>query len=377
MQTALAVPSTNSVLNNQDRLDALYASGLMDSAPEEAFDRLTQLVCRLLHVPVSLVSLIDGKRQFFKSQTGTPKEMEGVRETALSHSFCQHVVIGNDILAIDDAPKHPLVHDNLAIPDLGVKAYLGIPIRTRDNHVLGALCAIDVQARTWTQEEKDTIEDLGALVMNEIALREEIAYRTKTEQRLELLTRELSHRIRNVFSLASGLVVLSARDDDAVKDFANKVSQRLNTLGAAQEFLQGHVIAATGSTLKDLINCLLAIYPQDQFIIDGDNIAIGESTATGFAFIVHELSTNAVKYGALSTTSGKIHITIKKQHDDVHVTWREQGGPAVSGPPVHKGFGSSLLERSTKIHLAGTALYDWAPEGVCVHIVAPEKNFAR
>lgn len=153
------------------RLNALHDTGLLDSPPERAFDRLSELACRLLKVPVALVSLVDAERQFFKSSRGLSEPWASRRETPLSHSFCQHVVASNEPLIVNDAREHPLVCDNLAIRDLGVMAYLGIPLLTPDGTVVGSLCAIDSVPREWRQDDVEVLTDLAALAMSEIAVR--------------------------------------------------------------------------------------------------------------------------------------------------------------------------------------------------------------
>lgn len=172
-------------MRDEARLEALYATGLLDSPPEEAFDRLTRLVRRLLGVPVSLVSLVDADRQFFKSSTGLPEPWASLRQTPLSHSFCQHVVASQQPLVISDARAHPLVRDNLAVRDLNVIAYLGIPLRTPDGQVIGSLCAIDNTHRPWSEEDEDTLSELAALVMTEIALQHQLRERMRAKQALE------------------------------------------------------------------------------------------------------------------------------------------------------------------------------------------------
>ena len=153
------------------RLAALHDTALLDSPSEEAFDRLTRLATRLLHVPVALVSLVDADRQFFKSCIGLPEPWASARETPLSHSFCQHAVQRASPLVIEDAREHPLVRDNLAIPDLGVVAYAGIPLATGDGLVLGSFCVIDHVPRRWTDDELATLHDLAAAVATAIELR--------------------------------------------------------------------------------------------------------------------------------------------------------------------------------------------------------------
>ena len=103
------------------------------------------MVTRLLGVPVALVSLVDDTRQFFKSQQGLPSPVASeARQTPLTHSFCQHVVIDRAPLVVTDAESDPRVCDNLAVPELGVKAYLGVPLTLPSGHVIGSLCAIDI-----------------------------------------------------------------------------------------------------------------------------------------------------------------------------------------------------------------------------------------
>ncbi len=158
-------------LADEGRLAALKRTRLLDTPPEEAFDRLTRLVCRALGAPVALVSLVEADRQFFKSVVGLPEPWSLLRQTSLLHSFCQHVVANGAPLLVQDARGHPLVSDSFAIDDLGVLAYLGMPLATADGHVLGALCAIDTQPRDWTPGDAAALRDLAAVTMGEVTLR--------------------------------------------------------------------------------------------------------------------------------------------------------------------------------------------------------------
>ncbi len=150
----------------------LSALGLVDSAPQPAFDNLTRLASQLLGAPVSLISIVDfaNDRQFFKSLLGLPEPWATRQQTPLTHSFCQHVVHANAALVIENAPKHPLVCDNLAIRDLGVIAYLGVPVYTPDNRPAGALCVIQSEPRQWTAEEISLLQQLASCVSDAIRL---------------------------------------------------------------------------------------------------------------------------------------------------------------------------------------------------------------
>jgi DNA-binding response OmpR family regulator len=149
------------VLAHPDRLAALHETALLDSAPEESFDRLTLLASRLLGVGTALVSLVDKDRQFFKSQVGLAEPWAGARQTRLSHSFCQWVVSGSEALVVENASEQPALRSNLAIKDLGVIAYAGVPLSGRGGHVIGSFCAIDSKPRAWTDEDVATLRDLS------------------------------------------------------------------------------------------------------------------------------------------------------------------------------------------------------------------------
>lgn len=146
-----------------DRLAALRETALLDSPPEESFDRLTRLASRLLGAGTALVSLVDADRQFFKSQVGLAQPWAGARQTRLSHSFCQWVVSGREQLVVEDANEHPALRANLAVKDLGVVAYAGIPIKGRGGQVLGSFCAIHSARRAWSNDDVDTLRDLSRL----------------------------------------------------------------------------------------------------------------------------------------------------------------------------------------------------------------------
>ena len=159
-------------LTDPERLASLRATGLLDSPPEEDFDRLARLAARLLDAPMALVTLVDADRQLLKSSPGlTVSPWAETREMSLSHSICQHVVERQKPLVVDDLREHPVLRDSLAIPDLGVVAYAGVPITRLDGHVMGSLCVTDSEPRHWTSDQVQTLEDLAHSVVSEIELR--------------------------------------------------------------------------------------------------------------------------------------------------------------------------------------------------------------
>lgn len=188
-----------SIIQNPERLSVLRALHLLDTQSEPAFDRLTHLASRILNKPVALVSLVDFDRQFFKSQIGLPESWASAQETPLSHSFCQHVVATGDVLIIEDARQHPLVYDNLAIPDLNVIAYAGIPLTTAAGQTLGSFCVMDSQPHEWADDEIAILRDLAASVITEIELLAELLNRQENDRKM----RESQDRYRIVSELSA------------------------------------------------------------------------------------------------------------------------------------------------------------------------------
>lgn len=163
--------SVSTALREATRIALLRATGLMETPPEEAFDRLTRLATRLLDVPVSTVTLVDTDRQFFVSCVGLDDPWKTQRGTPLSHSFCQYVVATEEALVVEDARGHPLVGENLAIRDLGVIAYAGMPLTTSSGVVLGSFCAIDHKPRHWSENDLDALRTLADAAVAEVELR--------------------------------------------------------------------------------------------------------------------------------------------------------------------------------------------------------------
>lgn len=172
--------------------------GLLDRMDEVSFTHLTELASSILGVPVSLVSIIDkpNDRQFFKSIHGLTDPWLSRGETPLSHSFCQHVAHDDAPLIVENAPEHGRVKDNLAIPDLGVIAYLGVPIHDPQGHAIGALCAIDSKPKKWNEADLATLTKLGLCVDDAIRLRASLKTSEAIREEQADFTYAMSHDIK-------------------------------------------------------------------------------------------------------------------------------------------------------------------------------------
>jgi len=150
--------------NEAERLSTLTRLNILDTAPEERFDRLTRLAQRLFNVPIALVSLVDENRQWFKSCQGL-----SVSETSRDISFCGHAILGDDIFYIPDALQDERFADNPLVTDEpNIRFYLGCPLFAANGHKLGTLCLIDNQPHELNDEDFKLLHDLANMAQDEI-----------------------------------------------------------------------------------------------------------------------------------------------------------------------------------------------------------------
>jgi signal transduction histidine kinase len=172
---------------------------LVDGHDQPEFDNLTQLARRITGAAVSLVSTVDrtNDRQFFTSHLGLSEPWASRRQTPLSHSFCQHVVTANAPLVVEDARTMPLVSSNLAIPDLGVIAYLGVPVHMPDGQPIGALCVIETEPRAWSDEELALMQQLASCVSDAIKMKAALLQAEQVNREQREFTYAVAHDLKS------------------------------------------------------------------------------------------------------------------------------------------------------------------------------------
>ena len=154
-------------LNESQRLVALERSGLLDTPPEEAFDRLTWLAARNLDAPIALLTLLTPTQQWFKSRYGLD-----LQETPRSWAFCNHTILQKGVFSVEDLASDPRFADNPAVAgEMGLRFYAGAPVTDQDGFVVGSLCIIDRRCRTLDERETRTLLALAALASDEVRLR--------------------------------------------------------------------------------------------------------------------------------------------------------------------------------------------------------------
>jgi PAS domain S-box-containing protein len=192
--------------NDPERLNALKRYQILDSPPEPAFDRIAQLATKIFQTPVSLISMVDTERVFFKANIGGGDE----QETPRGLSLCSLAVLSPEVLVFENAPEDPCLLTNPHVAaEHGVKFYAGAPLITPDNFQIGTICVVDFAPREFSEQDKAIMEDLAAMVMREIELR--LAANTQTG------------------AYQSSLQEMSATNDELEKKVAERTQKAINS----------------------------------------------------------------------------------------------------------------------------------------------------
>ncbi len=204
---------------------------------------------------------------------------------------------------------------------------------------------------------------------------EEITERKRAAAHQEMLIGELNHRVKNVLSTVQAIMSQTLRQNGSFDEFAQAFEGRLRALAQAHDLLVEK--EWVGADIGQIVEDVLAPYRThgvDRIAVDGARLTLRPQAGVAVTMILHELATNAVKYGALSVPAGKLSVDWHRQGtgaaERLHVRWSESGGPKVA-PPSRQGFGTKLIERSTAYELGGTATLEYLEEGLRCELIFP------
>ena len=268
---------------------------------------------------------------------------------------------------------HPeRVYTWLADADIALTELLLVPLYVGGATPLGTL---------WIVSADEGHFDSGhARIMTELAAFAGMALRmVQTEERLqqaferqeqltveqETLTKEMGHRVKNLFAIVGGMIRVSARAATTPKEMSEILSGRLLALAAAHAVVRRTFddkgVASQGAEFSDIVSTILrphdgvGEFGERRFKIEGPPIRLGDRTTNGFALVLHELATNAAKYGALKADTGSVQVQWQRDDGHLRLTWQERGGPAIDGGPTKQGFGSVLSKNTVVDQPAGSS----------------------
>ncbi len=221
------------------------------------------------------------------------------------------------------------------------------------------------------------IKDSGGRIIGASKIARDITERRRAQEQQALLLKEMSHRIKNLFTLASSIVAMSGRKIGLPEEQTNLICGRLAALSRAHQLTLSdfNFDSSMGQdiTLEALLRAVVEPYEdpaQDQARITatGPRVDVSSRTAANFALFLHELATNAAKHGALSVPEGRIAVAWTVQDGTLDLTWSERNGPAIAEPPSWEGFGSQLTRATIERQLGGTIAREWMRQGLTVRL---------
>ncbi len=235
----------------------------------------------------------------------------------------------------------------------------------------------------WVELSASMVRDAKGQPLYGIRVVQDITELKRANERQQLLLDELNHRVKNMLATVQSVAMQTRRNAPDLDAFTKAFDGRLMALNRAHELLTREI--GTGVLVGDLIRETVAPYenrPGEKVVASGPDIRIGSEVAVTLAMALHELTTNAAKYGALSAPNGRIQIEWQRvagrpgEPEEMRVTWSEHGGPKVA-PPSRRGFGSDLIERGLARQLGGTASLTFREDGLICTISAPLPHSAR
>ena len=339
-------------VESPQRLASLRSSGLTEPADHVEFDRVTALAARLLEVPVCLVSLVDENRQVFVGACGLPPAVDQVRETPLSHSFCKHAVRERQPLIIRDALQDPRFTENGAVRDLGVIAYLGVPLHAPDGEILGAFCVIDSKPRDWTDDDLGLVRDFTAIIAEQIELH--INKRTERSS-LDVLIHDLKSPLAGIRMVANLLKEHASEIAEGLRPLVDALGESTDSALHLVESLARRDRRSAG-VCPDLNSVLAALVAQHRAAAGEKGLTLdyqdhGSTLPLAVAGWVIEqvaenLLTNAIKF---TPAGGTIRLSVRDK--DGHGVFEV----ADDGPGFQAGDYPKLYRRYARMSARPTA----------------------
>jgi two-component sensor histidine kinase len=349
--------------NEAERMAAVQRYQILDTPPDGSFDRVTAMAARRFDVPISIISIVDHDRIWFKSHHGLD-----VEEIGRDPGLCASAILSSGAHVLVDASTDPRSLANpLVAGDFGLRFYAGVPLETSDGFNLGTLCVIDKEPRPVDQDQIDDLTDLASLVVDQLELR--LAARTAISH-AELMAREIDHRVMNSLQFVSGLLTMqssgSARGGDAserLKEAATRVAAvaRVHRNFYSSDTDQASCITFLSRLCADLSEiCGVAVE------VSGDEGMVPTTMIQPIGLLTNELVTNAAKHGA-----GKINVIYRVKGDRRELSVCDQGAgvPADFDVAHSEGLGMRVVRVLAK-QLGGQveAMANSSGQGACFRV---------
>jgi two-component sensor histidine kinase len=337
---------------------AVRRYNILDTPPDGAFDRITRIAARLFGVPIAIVSIVDHDRIWFKSHHGLD-----VAEIPRSPGLCASAILDSQPWVLSDAKVDPRSLANpLVAGEFGLRFYAGVPLRTFDGFNLGTLCVIDKAPREVDDDELANLQDLAAIVMDEIELRR--SARTAVEEK-EVLFREVHHRVKNNLQIVSSLITLQNRHmpPDSRHHLEECLRRIQSMAGLHEKFYQGQQAETINLVeyLSEMSQTIIESFGLGQRVkaeAQGQPVEVDLEMGTPLALLAAEVISNACKHGFPGDRHGRIEVDVAEQGGKLHLTISDDGIGLPSDAPQkgNAGMGQRLIANFVQ-RLEGTSSF--------------------
>ena len=351
MTDASIIPDTEG-----ERIAAVRRYDVLDTPPDGAFDRITALAARRFGVPISIISIVDEDRIWFKSHHGVP-----VTEIGRDPGLCASAILSNDPHILTDASVDARSLSNpLVAGDFGLRFYAGVPLTTSDGHNLGTLCIIDKEARPIDQDQIEDLKDLASVVMDQLEM--QLAARSAVS-RAELMAKEIDHRVMNSLQFVSGLLTMQARSGE-MGDAGAHLQLAANRVAAVAQ-VHRHFYAGDAETTSCIaflkrLAADLELALDRQIHVEGEEGDVPNAWIQPIGLIVNELVTNAAKHG-----KGRIDVSYEVANGTHDLIVSDEGRDLPDGfdpAAATKSLGMRVV-RSLATQLGGDLTAGRRPDG--------------
>lgn len=308
----------NNSNDEKARLEVLKSYEILDSPSDDDYNSITFLASEIFNAPISLISLVDEERQWFKSKIGLD-----ISETERDISFCTHAIHTSDeVYVIEDARKNPMFQNNPLVtgkPD--IVFYAGAPLVDSDGYVIGTLCIIDTKERSFSYQEAQKLKILANQVMKLLDLRKKNNYLKIINNEKSILLKEIQHRVKNNLQLISSLINLQiSKISDPYLSASFNIC--LNRIMAISNIHQNIYLESARESvnfkiyLNDLLNSFEIAHSSTKNIQNEiEDIILGLDIAVPLSLITSEIITNTFKHAFSETQEKKIQILFQKKEN--------------------------------------------------------------
>ena len=349
--------------NEAERLAAVRRYDILDTPPDGAFDRITRIAARLFQVPISIVSIVDTDRIWFKSHHGLD-----VTEIPRGPGLCASAILDSKPWVLTDASVDPRSLTNpLVAGEFGLRFYAGVPLRTPDGFNLGTLCVIDHTPRPISQTDIDQLSDLAAIVMDELELRRAA---NRELGKKESLFKEVHHRVKNNFQIVSSLLSLQSRSvPPELRTHFEESLQRIHSMGLLHEkFYAGDHVETIDITeyIRELGPSIIDAFgvgSRVRFSVEGPALQVGLDEGTPLSLLVGEVVSNACKHAFPEDRSGTIAVVISETEGGLSLRITDDGvGVALATSTSGTRMGTRLIANFVQ-QLNGTSSFGGGERG--------------